>query len=67
MKSVKNKIINAKDKVAGEAKELVGKATNNEELELKGKIQSTKADLKTKVAKAKDHIVGDINDEIDKK
>ena len=43
----------SKDKVIGEVKEAVGKVTGNEELELKGKIQSSKADLKDKRKKQK--------------
>ena len=36
----------AKNKVAGEIKQVTGKITGNEQLELKGKMQSSKADLK---------------------
>ena len=54
MKETKNKIKNAKDKVAGEVKEAVGKATNNKGLELEGKMQSTSSDIKKRVGKVKD-------------
>lgn len=67
MKASKDKIKNVKDKIAGETKEFIGKATDNEELELKGKIQSSKSDLKEKASKTKDSIAGKINDIIDKK
>jgi len=58
---------NAKDKIAGGAKETVGKVTGNEELELKGKIQSTKGDIGDKVDEIKESVAGKINDIIDKK
>ncbi len=67
MSEFKNKIVNAKDKVAGEVKEAVGKATKNEELELKGKLQSTKADVKGKIDSTGKKIAGDINDLLDNK
>ena len=72
MSDLKNKFTIAKDKVQGEIKETVGKATGNESLELKGKIQSGKADFERKTNfgntadKIKDGISGKINDIIDK-
>jgi len=60
-------IKNAKDKILGEAKEAIGKVTNNQELELKGKIQSSKSDLSKKAGNVKNDIAGKINDIIDKK
>jgi uncharacterized protein YjbJ (UPF0337 family) len=65
MTDLKDKIINTKDKIVGEVKEAVGKVTGNEELELKGKLQSTKADFKEKVAEIKDGIVNKVNDVYD--
>jgi uncharacterized protein YjbJ (UPF0337 family) len=65
MTDFKDKLINAKDKIVGEVKEAVGKATGNEELELKGKLQSTKADFNEKVAEIKDGIVDKVNDVYD--
>jgi len=67
MKEYKGKVENAKDKIAGKIKEVVGKATDNEQLELKGKIQSSKPDLKEKSEELKENIAGKINDFIDKK
>ncbi|MCX5780054.1 MAG: CsbD family protein [Firmicutes bacterium] len=67
MTDLKGKIDNAKDKIVGEVKEAVGKVTGNEELELKGKIQSAKPDLGDKVDEIKQGIAGKINDLIDKK
>jgi uncharacterized protein YjbJ (UPF0337 family) len=65
MTDLKDKIINTKDKIVGEVKEAIGKVTGNEELELKGKLQSTKADFKEKVAEIKDGIVNKVNDVYD--
>lgn len=65
MTSSKEKIKNAKDKVVGEAKEVIGKVTDNDELELKGKIQSSKADLKKKAGKLKERVAEKINDIVD--
>jgi len=67
MTDSKDKLINTKDKVLGEVKEAVGKATGNEDLELKGKIQSSKSDLMEKGRKIKKDIVESINDIIDEK
>ncbi len=73
MTDTKGKFKTAKDKIVGEVKETVGKVTGNESLELEGKIQSIKADVKKKldtVDKAddiKEGIAETINDLIDKK
>ena len=67
MTTLKGKVENAKDKIVGETKEATGKVTGNEELELKGKIQSSKADLKKKAGEVKESIAGTINDITDKK
>jgi len=67
MSDSKYKLNNAKDKVLGEVKEAIGKVTGNEDLELKGKIQSSKSDLKEKGIKIKKDIVESINDIIDEK
>ena len=70
MNSKNDKFDNAKDKIAGETKEAVGKVTGNEQLELRGNLQSSKADFKKKssdnVEKTKEGIAGKINDMIDK-
>lgn len=65
MSDLKDKFENAKDKVKGEVNEAVGKITDNEEQELKGKMQSKKADLNKKVDDTKDNVVENINDAID--
>jgi uncharacterized protein YjbJ (UPF0337 family) len=49
MANLKHTVQNANDKIAGKIKESVGKATGDNKMELKGKIQSTKADIKGKV------------------
>lgn len=49
MANLKHTVNNANDKVAGKIKESVGKATGDDELELKGKVQSIKADIKGKI------------------
>lgn len=62
----------AKNKLAGGIKEVAGKITGNEQLELQGKIESAKADIKKntniadKLEDLKDNIAGHINDSIDK-
>jgi uncharacterized protein YjbJ (UPF0337 family) len=72
MSDLKNKVSIAKDKLLGETKETVGKVSGNEELELKGKIQSSKADFRKKldigdkVEELKEGIAAKINDSIDK-
>jgi uncharacterized protein YjbJ (UPF0337 family) len=67
MNQSERKLSNTKDKVVGEIKEAAGKATGNEQLELKGKIQSSKADLKMKVEDVRDEVASAINLAIDKK
>jgi len=62
MTDSKGKSKNAKDKIVGGVKEAVGKVTGNEELELKGKIQSTKGDIGDKVDEIKEGIAGKTND-----
>jgi uncharacterized protein YjbJ (UPF0337 family) len=49
---VGDKFENAKDKLAGKAKESTGKATDDEELEAEGKVDQSKADLKQAGEKA---------------
>ena len=66
MPDLKHKLNNIKEKLTGEANEAAGKATNNQELELKGKIQSSTADMKKKVGEIKEDFTGKINDKIDK-
>jgi len=72
MTDSKNKIKNAKDKISGEVKQVIGKITDNEQLELEGKIQSATSDFKekaniaNKVNDIKEDFAGKINDIIDK-
>ncbi|MBC3796906.1 CsbD family protein [Acetobacterium tundrae] len=74
MTDTKGKIESTKDKLVGGVKEAVGKVTNNEELELKGKIQSLKGELEgkavdvgDKLGEIKEDVAEKINDFIDKK
>ncbi|MHB8072795.1 CsbD family protein [Desulfosporosinus fructosivorans] len=62
---LKDKFENAKDKVIGKTKEAVGKSTGSEETELKGKLQSIKADLNEKLDETKEKLAGKINDKLD--
>ena len=75
MKEFKKNASQSREKITGEIKEAVGKITGNEQLELKGKIQSARADLKKKsnvkkqvkksVEVVKENLAGKINDLID--
>ena len=73
MNTKKDSFNNTKEKFTGEVKEAAGRITGNEQLELKGKIQSSKADLKKRtnlhdnVNEVKEGIAGKINDMLDKK
>lgn len=73
MSKFKRKFDHAKSKFSGEVKEAAGKLTGNEQLELKGKIQSAGADLREnlnaedKAHDIKENIAGKINDMFDKK
>ena len=72
MNTKKDTFNNSKEKITGEVKEAAGKITGNQQLELKGKIQSSKADFKKKtnlhnnVNKVKEGVAGKVNDMIDK-
>ena len=66
MTNSKGKIENAKDKIVGEVKEVAGKVTGNDKLQLEGKIQSTKADVKKKAGNIKEGIAEKVKDIIDK-
>lgn len=67
MADLHDKLKNTKDKVVGEVKEGTGKATGNEQLELEGKIQSTKSDVKRKGGEIKEGMARNINDTVDRK
>ena len=76
MTDFKDQVGQTKEKLAGELKEAAGKISGNEQLELKGRIQSAKADIRKKsnvkrnvnkkVEDVKESIAGKINDMIDK-
>jgi len=71
MTGFKRKYKNVSDRFSGKAKEIAGKVTNNEQLELKGKMQSAKADMQeslsieNRVEEIKENIAEKINDKID--
>lgn len=71
MSKFKRKFDFAKNKFAGETKETTGKITSNEQLKLKGKIQSANADFKNehniqdKVEDIKEDMAAKINHKID--
>jgi uncharacterized protein YjbJ (UPF0337 family) len=67
MNDFKNNVKNTKDQVVGRVKEKFGDVTNNEELELKGKIQSVTADAKKNAAELKAKAEKKINDFLDDK
>jgi uncharacterized protein YjbJ (UPF0337 family) len=73
MTSFKRKYKNTAEKFSGKVKETVGKITDNEQLELEGKLQSSKAEIKEnmnlgdKVEEIKESIAGKINDKLDEK
>jgi uncharacterized protein YjbJ (UPF0337 family) len=67
MNDLKNNVKNTKDQVIGRVKEKLGDVTNNEELELKGKIQSTTADAKKKADEMHDRALKKLNDFFDNK
>ncbi|MBU3188156.1 hypothetical protein K9O30_00985 [Clostridium bowmanii] len=60
-----NKFENTKDKVVGKTKEAVGKATGNQETELKGKLQYQNGVVNDKVDGIKEKVAGKINDALD--
>jgi uncharacterized protein YjbJ (UPF0337 family) len=49
-----DKLSNAADKLGGQAKEKVGDATDNQDLQAEGQADSAKADLKQAGEKVKD-------------
>jgi len=67
MSNLNNKVENSKDKVVGKTKEAAGRVTGNKNMELKGKLQYQKGDLKDKVDKTKEKITEKFNDTLDKK
>ncbi|GCD13219.1 CsbD family protein [Clostridium tagluense] len=67
MSNLNNKVENSKDKVVGKTKEAAGRATGSQEMELKGKLQYQKGDLKDKVDKTKENLTEKFNDTLDKK
>jgi uncharacterized protein YjbJ (UPF0337 family) len=54
--STKNKMQNAAENAKGQAKETLGKATDNEQWQAEGKLGQAKSDLKQAGEKVKDAI-----------
>ncbi|MGH4124256.1 MAG: CsbD family protein [Clostridium sp.] len=67
MPNLNNKVENVKDKVVGKIKETAGKVSDNQTMEIKGKLQYQKGNLKEKIDKTKDKIVDKFNDTLNKK
>ena len=65
MTESKNKLESTMDKVVGKTKEAVGKATGNQQTELKGKLQYQKGDINEKVDDVKEKVAKKINDTLD--
>ncbi len=63
---MEKKIKNETEKIIGKVKEQAGKLTDNNELELKGKLQSMKANIGDKFDDVKDELYDKANDIIDK-
>lgn len=61
-----NKIDNKLDRIEGKIKETVGKVTNSEDLELKGKLKVIKSDMMSKGEELKENVQAKANDFIDK-
>lgn len=61
-----NKIDNKLDRIEGKIKETVGKVTDSEDLELKGKLKVIKSDMTTKGEALKENVQAKANDFIDK-
>ncbi|NLC42030.1 MAG: CsbD family protein [Erysipelothrix sp.] len=60
-----NKFKEIKDKVVGKVKEETGKLTDNEELELKGKIQQGIGKAREVAEDVKDDVLDKVNDVVD--
>lgn len=56
---------NAKDNAMGQVKETTGQKTNNDNLELKGKMQTIKSKAGDKMTNMKEEIAEKANDVID--
>lgn len=67
MNDYKNNVKNTKDQVVGRVKEKLGDITNNEELELKGKVQAATGDAKKSAAEMKENVAKKLNDFFDNK
>lgn len=44
------------DKISGEAKQVAGKVTDNKKLQVEGKVEKAKGEIKEEVGKASDRV-----------
>lgn len=65
MSDLKDKFENLTDKTIAKANEFAGKSTDNQQTELKGKLQSKEAYLKERFDHTKENIAEKINDKLD--
>lgn len=65
MKNMEKNVENFKKKVEGKIKETIGKATQNQELELEGKMKKKIVEAKEKAIDLKDNLLEKINDKLD--
>ncbi len=61
-----NDLKGKKDQVVGKVKEDAGKAVNNDETELKGKVQHASGKIKAKLSDVKEKTAEKINKVLDK-
>jgi uncharacterized protein YjbJ (UPF0337 family) len=61
-----SKIDNKLDRLEGKIKESIGKATNQEDLELEGKLKIIKSDMASKGEELKEKVQAKANDFIDR-
>jgi uncharacterized protein YjbJ (UPF0337 family) len=66
-KKIKKDAGHLKDKIEGGVQENVGKATGNQEMELKGKVKTKVTKAKEKVSDMKEDVLEKVNDKIDEK
>jgi uncharacterized protein YjbJ (UPF0337 family) len=65
MSDLKKDLKNTKDKLEGEALDNLGQATDDEEMELKGKLKKKVVEAKEKVSDKKDDVLDKINDKLE--
>ncbi|ERL65405.1 CsbD family protein [Schleiferilactobacillus shenzhenensis] len=66
MSKTEDQMHNAKDHLAGKAKETYGKVTGDKQAETEGKAQDLKADVGDKVSEIKENVSEKVGDLIDR-